>query len=68
MSACPGVDLATAEGDDDLIALCVEGFGKRAADAGAAAGNQNGVAGNIHLGKSSQDSPMLALQGKLSSQ
>ena len=37
--------LLAAAGDDDLVAERVEGFGEAAADAGAAAGDEDGVAG-----------------------
>ena len=39
-----------AAGDDDLVAERVKRFGQPAADAGAAAGDQNGVAGHVHGG------------------
>ena len=37
-----------ASGDDELIAFFVEGFGEGAADAGAAAGDEDGVASDLH--------------------
>jgi len=37
-----------ASGNDELITFFVEGFGKGAADAGTAAGDEDGVAGDLH--------------------
>ena len=37
-----------AAGDDDLVALLVEGFGEAAADAGTAAGDEDGVSCGVH--------------------
>jgi hypothetical protein len=34
--------------DDHLIAQLVEGLGQRPANAGAAAGDENGIAGHAH--------------------
>ena len=45
-----------AAGDDDVIALFVESFGESAADAGAAAGDEDGVPFDVH-------GCLLALQG-----
>jgi hypothetical protein len=39
--------LASA-GDDDLVAQAVEGLGQAAADAGSAAGDEQGVASQLH--------------------
>ena len=38
----------TAAGDDDLVAEFVEGLCKGAADTGAAAGDEDGIAGDVH--------------------
>src|SRR6185437_10222776 len=38
----------TAAGNDDLVALLVEGLGEAAADAGSAAGDEDGVARSVH--------------------
>src|SRR5688500_1346191 len=35
-------------GDDDLVAGLVQGLGQRPADAGAAAGDEDGVAADVH--------------------
>ena len=40
--------MAAATGDDDLVAEGVKGFSESAADAGAAAGDEDGVAGEVH--------------------
>jgi len=40
--------MLAAAGDDDLVAEGVESFGKSAANAGAAAGDEDGVAGEVH--------------------
>ena len=40
--------LLAPPGDDDLVAQLVELFGQAAANARAAAGDENGVAGEIH--------------------
>ena len=39
---------SAAAGNDELIAFFVEGFSESAADAGAAAGDEDGVAGDLH--------------------
>jgi hypothetical protein len=41
-------DLFAASGDDNFVAEFVEGFREPAADAGAAAGDEDGVAGGFH--------------------
>jgi hypothetical protein len=41
-------DALAASGDDHLVAELVQRFRKAAADAGAAAGDEDGVAGEVH--------------------
>ena len=48
-------DLLTTAGDDDFVAELVEGLGESAADARAAAGDEDGVAGDVHGGPVSCD-------------
>ena len=48
-------DLLAAAGDDDFVAELVEGFCEAAADAGAAAGDEDGVSGGFHLVRSSPE-------------
>ena len=43
-------DFFAAAGDDDFVAEFVEGLGETAADTGAAAGDEDGVAGDFHGG------------------
>jgi hypothetical protein len=49
---CDGVveNLLSAAGDDDFVAKFVEGLGEAAADTGTAAGDEDGIAGDIHSG------------------
>ena len=41
-------DMLASAGDDDLVAEGEEGFCESAADSGAAAGDEDGVAGKVH--------------------
>jgi hypothetical protein len=54
--------LFAAAGDDDFVAELMEGLRKAAADTGAAAGDEDGVAGGFHGGSfSSSDSRVVCI-------